>query len=570
MRRSQSSPANVLEVCMMNDAAEELRVLVRYTFGSLNVLREQDVAPKEKKVKRKLESVVCDEWVWRGVVRSRESDSEYDSECYSYSEEEEEEKKEEMDVEDDEEEKEEEEEVESEYADSDEEEMRAMRQFRDEGKQDTARLRNVIHPLVLAVRYDAAACAKYLLNEKKVVEDVTALTTLNPALGAVIAQAGGVTAVCARVFGPESLKKQGRVLLQAAVLLDDVESFKKNAAQFRADGFDTAQLAKSSKAFASLLEFAVDRQCFNCAAYLLQNCEFREKEVVSAYSLLAGQVSGMNVSLEPTPQTRPRRGQKDSSVKLYAAMVRLIQLIPAGLKERVLGMLVKTFMQVNRVHLAEDVMQQAVQSAESGEGGEKTEGGEGAGKMEGGLKELEEMDGMVEYVVNAMNAEGMRFLIDTLGLKAKLMKENPRGYTVIEQVMAKYIEEAVHARAVRESSGEDQMEVEKKTEKKELELEKGSEEEKTRVKLYRLLRNEPQRVAAMLELVLKASDGQKRELVTMEDVQKRVKKDAQQVSKNTRGRRCVAPRKQDAEYTYKCNATTQALEQTQKRVERCA
>lgn len=61
MRRSQSSPANVKEVCMMNDAAVELRVLVRYTFGSLNVLREQDVAPKEKKVKRKLESVVCDE-----------------------------------------------------------------------------------------------------------------------------------------------------------------------------------------------------------------------------------------------------------------------------------------------------------------------------------------------------------------------------------------------------------------------------------------------------------------------------------------------------------------------------
>lgn len=550
---------------MMNDAAEELRVLLRYTFGSLNVLREQDVAPKEKKVKRKLESVVCDECVWRRVVRSRESDSEYDSECYSYSEEEEEEKKEEeMDVEDDEEEKEEEEEVESEYADSDEEEMRAMRQFRDEGKQDTSRLRNVVHPLVLAVRYNAAACAKYLLNKKKVAEDVTALTTLNPALGAVIAQAGGVTAVCARVFGPESLKKQGRVLLQAAVLLDDVESFKKNAAQFRADGFDTAQLAKSSKAFASLLEFAVDRQCFNCAAYLLQNCEFREKEVVSAYSLLAGQVSGMNVSLEQTPQKRPRRGQKDSAVKLYAAMVRLIQLIPAGLKERVLGMLVKTFMQVNRVHLAEDVMRQATPSAEG------AEGAEGAAKVEGGLKELEEMDDMVEYVVNAMNAEGMRFLIDTLGLKAKLMKENPRGYTVIEQVMTKYIEEAVHARAVREASGEDQMEVEKKTEKKELELEKGSEEEKTRVKLYRLLRNEPQRVAAMLELVLKASDGQKRELVTMEDVQKRVKKDAQQVSKNARGRRCVAPRQQDAEYTYKCNATTQALEQTQKRVERCA
>ena len=46
---------------MMNDAAEELRVLVRYTFGSQNELREQDVAPKEKKVKLKLESVVSEQ-----------------------------------------------------------------------------------------------------------------------------------------------------------------------------------------------------------------------------------------------------------------------------------------------------------------------------------------------------------------------------------------------------------------------------------------------------------------------------------------------------------------------------
>ena len=42
-------PSNVLEACMMNDAVEDLRVLLRYTFGSLYVLREQDVAPRRRR-----------------------------------------------------------------------------------------------------------------------------------------------------------------------------------------------------------------------------------------------------------------------------------------------------------------------------------------------------------------------------------------------------------------------------------------------------------------------------------------------------------------------------------------
>ena len=543
-------PSNVLEACMMNDAVEDLRVLLRYTFGSLYVLREQDVAPKEKKVKRRLERVACDEWVRRGMVRCRESDSEYDEEDSCSNEMECNEGKEEMDVEDDKEDSEKEEE-ESEYADSDEEEMRAMRQFREEGKQDTSRLRNVIHPLVMAVRYNAIACAKYLLDAKKVEADVSALATLNPALGDQIAQAGGVSAVCARVFGPESLKKQGRVLLQAAVLQDDVESFKKSVALLQAEHFDVKQLVKSSKAFASLLEFAVNRQCFNCAMYLLQNCEFREKEVVSAYSLLADQACGMNVNLTLSKLNRPRDGE-DGAVKLYTAMVRMIQAIPAGLKERVLGILVRTFMKVNRAYLAEDVVQQAAKTAE------------------GVVKEVEDMENILKYVLITVNAEGMRFLIETLGLKAKLMKEDPRGYTVVEQVMTAYITGVVRGNAVRASEAEDRMEVEEKTKKKEEALAKESEENKARVALYRLLRSEPQRVAQMLELVLKASDGQKRELVTMEDVQKRVKMDAQQASENTSGRRCIVKRSNKADYAYKCNSTTRTLEQTQMKMERCA
>ena len=38
-----------MALCMMNDAEAMLRAVVRYTFGSLNVLREQEVKREEKK-----------------------------------------------------------------------------------------------------------------------------------------------------------------------------------------------------------------------------------------------------------------------------------------------------------------------------------------------------------------------------------------------------------------------------------------------------------------------------------------------------------------------------------------
>ena len=48
-----------MALCMMNDAEAMLRAVVRYTFGSLNVLREQDVKREEKKkVKRQLGSAM--------------------------------------------------------------------------------------------------------------------------------------------------------------------------------------------------------------------------------------------------------------------------------------------------------------------------------------------------------------------------------------------------------------------------------------------------------------------------------------------------------------------------------
>lgn len=592
MRRRGPNPTNLMALCMMNDAEAMLRAVVRNTFGSLNVLREQDVKREEKKkVKRQLGSameVEDDEWVCLCGVRC----SEYDDSEYDYSDSESESEKEEaMDVEDDEEEEEgEKESVESEYADSDEEEMKAMRQFREEGKQDNARLTNPVHPLAMALRYNAAQCVAYLLDMKKVEEDVTALLSLNPALNVLITEAGGVEKVCDRVFGPESLQKQGRVLLEAVTMVNDVEAFKRYEALLGERGYDVKQLVKSSKAFPSLLEFAMNGQFFNTAEYLIEHFAFRDKEVVSAYTLLASAMTGMNVNLEEEEPRRVRRGsrqKKDYPLTLYSSAVRLIQRIPAGLKDRVLDVLMKQLLESNRSRLVEDVVGASVKESEKSEKesvkGEKSEkesekeSEKDSMRVEKESKEsekdskenetkpitsLENADSIVQCVIDSMNEAGMRFLIETMGLKSQIMKENPRGYTVIERVMTKYIERSMTRQGVTTAKAEDADREEQRQKAKEEALEKKSEEDKARVHLYRLLQTEPESIAKMLELVLATGNGQKRELISIDEVQKRVKKDAEEVSKRNKGRRGVGRMQEQEAYTYKRNNATGSLEQT--------
>ena len=573
MRRRGPNPTNLMALCMMNDAEAMLRAVVRNTFGSLNVLREQDVKREEKKkVKRQLGSgmdVEDDEWVCAcGVRRSEYDDSEYD---YSDSESESE-KEEAMDVEDDEEEEEgEKESVESEYADSDEEEMKAMRQFREEGKQDNARLTNPVHPLAMALRYNAAQCVAYLLDMKKVEEDVTALLSLNPALNVLITEAGGVEKVCERVFGPESLQKQGRVLLEAVTMVNDVEAFKRYEALLGERGYDVKQLVKSSKAFPSLLEFAMNGQFFNTAEYLIEHFTFRDKEVVSAYTLLASAMTGMNVNLEEEEPRRVRRGsrqKKDYPLTLYSSAVRLIQRIPARLKDRVLDVLMKQLLESNRSRLVEDVVGASVKESEKDS--MEVEKSKESKESEKDSKEnetkpitsLENADSIVQCVIDSMNEAGMRFLIETMGLKSQIMKENPRGYTVIERVMTKYIERSMTRQGVTTAKAEDADREEQRQKAKEEALEKKSEEDKARVHLYRLLQTEPESIAKMLELVLATGNGQKRELISIDEVQKRVKKDAEEVSKRNKGRRGVGRMQEQEAYTYKRNNGTECLEQT--------
>lgn len=562
-----------MALCMMNDAEAMLRAVVRNTFGSLNVLREQDVKREEKKkVKRQLGSgmdVEDDEWVCAcGVRRSEYDDSEYD---YSDSESESE-KEEVMDVEDDEEEEEgEKESVESEYADSDEEEMKAMRQFREEGKQDNARLTNPVHPLAMALRYNAVQCVAYLLDMKKVEEDVTTLLSLNPALNVLITEAGGVEKVCERVFGPESLQKQGRVLLEAVTMVNDVEAFKRYEALLGERGYDVKQLVKSSKAFPSLLEFAMNGQFFNTAEYLIEHFSFRDKEVVSAYTLLASAMTGMNVNLEEEEPRRVRRGsrqKKDYPLTLYSSAVRLIQRIPAGLKDRVLDVLMKQLLESNRSRLVEDVVGASVKESEKDsmeveKSKESKESEKDSTENETKpITSLENADSIVQCVIDSMNEAGMRFLIETMGLKSQIMKENPRGYTVIERVMTKYIERSMTRQGVTTAKAEDADREEQRQKAKEEALEKKSEEDKARVHLYRLLQTEPESIAKMLELVLATGNGQKRELISIDEVQKRVKKDAEEVSKRNKGRRGVGRMQEQEAYTYKRNNATGSLEQT--------
>ena len=579
MRRRGPNPTNLMALCMMNDAEAMLRAVVRNTFGSLNVLREQDVKREEKKkVKRQLGSGMDgedDEWVCAcGVRRSEYDDSEYD---YSDSESESE-KEEVMDVEDDEEEEEgEKESVESEYADSDEEEMKAMRQFREEGKQDNARLTNPVHPLAMALRYNAVQCVAYLLDMKKVEEDVTALLSLNPALNVLITEAGGVEKVCERVFGPESLQKQGRVLLEAVTMVNDVEAFKRYEALLGARGYDVKQLVKSSKAFPSLLEFAMNGQFFSTAEYLIEHFTFRDKEVVSAYSLLASAMNCMNVTLEEEEPRRVRRGsrqKRDYPLTLYSSAVRLIQRIPAGLKDRVLDVLMKGLLESNRSRLVEDVVGASVKESEKDS--MEVEKSKESKESEKDSKEnetkpitsLENADSIVQCVIDSMNEAGMRFLIETMGLKSQIMKENHRGYTVIERVMTKYIERSMTRQGVAATKAEDVDREEQRQKAKEEALEKKSEEDKARVHLYRLLQTEPESIAKMLELVLAAGNGEKRELISIEEVQKRVKKDAEEVSKRNKGRRGVGRMQEQEAYTYKRNNGTECLEQTDSVVKR--
>ena len=125
-RRYNKNSVNLLFPAIINDNLDILRCVMQYTMGGLEVLREKDLIPAEKPKKV---NPYYDDF----------SDEEYsDYSCESDMEEEEENA---MEVEDREEEEPDTEN--SEYADSDEEDMKAMQQFREGGKKTDINRRNV-------------------------------------------------------------------------------------------------------------------------------------------------------------------------------------------------------------------------------------------------------------------------------------------------------------------------------------------------------------------------------------------------------------------------------------------
>ena len=126
------SSVNLLFPAIISDNLDILRCVMRYTMGGLEVLRDKDVIPAEKP--KKVNVCYNDDF----------SDEEYsdcscDSDFCDSSMEEEEENA--MEVEDREEDEPDTEN--SEYADSDEEDMKAMQQFREGGKKTEVKRRNV-------------------------------------------------------------------------------------------------------------------------------------------------------------------------------------------------------------------------------------------------------------------------------------------------------------------------------------------------------------------------------------------------------------------------------------------
>ena len=509
---------DVMIPAIMNDNVPMIRLLMQYTMLGLNVLRAKDVEPKKAVVKRRLNNSY-----------NNNSDDDW-SDC-SYSDEEERKPsamEEENDAEVNEEGKVDEEE--SEYADSDEEEMKALRQFKNEGNMNTDEKRqNPLYPLLVSIRYGAQKAMSYFLDPERVKQDLAILITNNVSYAKQIEEAGGIDAVYERVFTLKYMKDESRLLLEAAAMTNNEELFKSLVSTLIDQGFDDKKLVRSSKFYPSLLQFCCNRKYFSIAIYLVKNYSFREKEVIYAYCDLAQTLTTMSVNIENNPRTGVRRGYftmvskqdpkdpKDPQdpLVLYNSIMQLIQCIPQEYKAKVLDKMMSQILTVNRPNLMEQLVKEIP-------------------------AQLKEYGDIVSTVVKTKNDRAMRLLIECMGLKERLMKEDPRGYTVVELVMTQYLNDALERQRVAGNKRDDDKERRDQAARVEDEYAKIAKNSDI-VNLYRLMKTEEGSIAKMLEIVLQASNGKKRELVSLEEVLDRVKRDSDDVSEQTvsNKRRCM-------------------------------
>ena len=516
---------DIIKPLIMNDNVPMIRLLMHYTFLGLNVLRAKDVEPKKDVVKRRL-------------VNHYDDDSDFSD--YSYSddyEDEDDEKKEElkkaMEEENDKELNEEgkvEEEEESEYADSDEEEMKALRQFKQEGKAEVDEKRsNAMHPILIALRYASEKALSYFLDPARMKEDLEILKQSNEDYAKYFEEADGIDAVYERVFSLKYLKNDYRLLLEAAAMTDDEKIFKKLVETLKSQGLDIDKLIHRSKFYPSLLEFCLLYRYYVVGQYLLKSFSFREKEVTEAFCGLSRNVTNLHVditSVNVGHKLTVRMGWSSrgstsndngmmASLYIYKSFMQLIQLIPKEFKDKVFDKMMSQVLTINRPALIEQLAKEIP-------------------------VKLEQFDDILKSVIGSNNDTALRLLIDCMGLKEKLMKENPNGYTIVELVMTKYIEDIIKNQRNNKKEREDEEERKEHMKLLEDEFMKATQTQEL-VELYRLLKNGTGSSAKMLQLVLEASNGLQRELTTLEEVQDRVKRDSADIAENEFGkrRRCL-------------------------------
>lgn len=332
--------------------------------------------------------------------------------------------------------------------------------------------------------------------------------------------------------------------MEAAVVDTDLEIFQQLLKELEAQKFDLNVLVRSSKRYPSLLEYAVNNKNLKVAGYLMKHFTFRNKEIISAYSLLS---SSLNVSYTGWVRVCSNRVKKDDPVKLYQEVIYMIDIIPEGIKKKVVEVFLRGILNYSSPVVLREVLDH----------------------IPGGITELEEYDGVVERVIDSSNEDAMQVLIECLGLRVHMMDEDPYGYTVVERVMKKYMDAVTSNNAVRIQKSEGSEERERMEEEKLNEEAKQGENEAALVALKRKMKSKEGCISNMLDMVLRNADGLPRSLTTSDAVQKRVKKDSEEASANNFGHRlCLGSRTRgETEYTYRQNVAMNKITQMPSPVE---
>ena len=104
-------------------------------------------------------------------------------------------------------------------------------------------------------------------------------------------------------------------MLEASAVDDNVEMFQLLVKELETEKLDLSVLIHASKRYPSLLEYCVKNGYLKVAIYLMKHFTFRNKEIISAYSLLT---SSLNMSFNYVcfPSFPSSSGKKKDPVQI--------------------------------------------------------------------------------------------------------------------------------------------------------------------------------------------------------------------------------------------------------------